>query len=83
MTKTTMTANDCWETAHYALCQGRWSDARRALDELGRRNDNGQLLCDASAYGCPEHLLGVIGDRIDLVNFKAELFGLADTIDAT
>ena len=43
----------------------------RHLDDLGRRSDNRVLHASVEAYGVPEMLLAVIGDRIELVNSKA------------
>ena len=57
--------------AHNALCAGRWSEARRALDLLGDRSDNADLLPDAAAYQVPGPIAQLIQDRIDLVNAKA------------
>ena len=62
--------SDLFSATQQALRDGRWSQARALLDDLGRRNDNVDKLSSADSYGCPEMLLGVIGDRIDLVNSK-------------
>ena len=63
--------SDLFAAAHSALTGKRWSEARRHLDDLGRRSDNRDLLASVEAYGVPEMLLAVIGDRIELVNSKA------------
>lgn len=65
-----MSTTELFEATHKALVEKRWSQARALLDDLGRRNDNVDKLSSADSYGCPEMLLGVIGDRIDLVNSK-------------
>lgn len=67
----TLTTDQLFDRASAALCNKRWSDARRHLDDLGRRSDNRDLLLPAARYGVPDMLLGVIQDRIDLVNAKA------------
>lgn len=71
MTTTTLTTSNLWDLTHHALAAGRWSQARALLDDLGLRSDNRDELRPAAQYACPEALLGVIGDRIDLVNSKA------------
>ena len=68
---TNLTTSALWTETHSALTAGNWSDARRLLDELSARKDNRDLLSSVRAYGVPEMLLGVIGDRIDLVNSHA------------
>lgn len=69
-TATETTTRSLWQAAHWALCDGRWSDARRALDSLALRSDIVDYLSDTATYGVPDHLLCVIGDRIKLVNSK-------------
>lgn len=73
MTQTTRPAKttDLFAAAHSALCAGRWSEALAALDLLGDRSDNADLLPDASAYNIPRTIHPLIQDRIDLVNAKA------------
>lgn len=74
MTKTkttTKTTDQLFTAAHEALCAGRWSAALAALDLLGARSDNADLLPAASAYRVPAHITQLIQDRIDLVNAKA------------
>ena len=68
---TNLTTSTLWTSTHSALTAGHWSRARALLDELGTRRDNRDLLSSAASYGCPEHLQGVIQDRIDLVNSHA------------
>ncbi len=63
---------ELWQLTQNALCNKEWSKARTLLEDLGKRTDNTDLLLSARAYGCPEHLIGVIQDRIDLVNSKVE-----------
>lgn len=74
---TTSKPNKCpttelWQATHEALSQGRWSQAQRLLDDLGRRSDNRNLLSSPEAYGVPSVLYEVISDRIELVNEKVE-----------
>jgi len=54
-----------------ALLAGKFSVARALFDELGRRNDNHDMLASAKSYGIPETIRQLIQDRIDLVNSKA------------
>ncbi len=70
-TKTSTKTTDLFAAAHEALCAGRWSEARAALDLLGDRSDNADLLPAASAYSVPAQIAQLIQDRIDLVNAKA------------
>jgi hypothetical protein len=73
MTQTTSPkTTDLFAAAHAALCAGRWSEARAALDLLGDRQDNRDLLPDASAYRVPALVAQLIQDRIDLVNANAD-----------
>ena len=62
---------DLFTETNVALIEGRYFAARAMLDELGRRDDNRDLLPSARAYRVPEQLVGLIQDRIDLVNSKA------------
>ena len=62
--------SDLFSATQQALRDGCWSQARALLDDLGRCRDNVGKLFQATTYGCPEMLLAVIQDRIDLVNSK-------------
>lgn len=64
------TTNKLWDMTHAALCDGRWSEARRLLDELSTRRDVRDYLYEPSVYGAPSELHGVLGDRIALVNSR-------------
>lgn len=72
----TLATDDVWQLAHNALCANRWSEARRVLDELGRRTDNPyRLASTVEAYmtaPLAPHYRQIIQDRIDLVNAKAD-----------
>lgn len=66
----TPTTQELWTRTHAALTAGHWSEARALLDSLGLRSDNRDMLSPVSSYAVPEHLLALIGDRIELVNSK-------------
>lgn len=55
-----------------ALTTHRYSEAVSLLNELCRRDDNAQMFLSASSYRVPVSLLGLVQDRIDQVNAKAE-----------
>lgn len=57
-----------WQAVHWALCDGRWVDARRLLEELEQREDVVDYLNPASSYGAPAAYEAVLQDRIEMVN---------------
>ena len=67
---TTWATDAVWEAAHSSLCAGRWGAARLALEELLARSDNVDELRRVDAYALPDDLMGVLGDRIELVNSR-------------
>lgn len=66
-----------WEETHHALSNGKWSEARRCLDDLAREQVTDRLL-DLKSYQrlckktLPEGFHAVLQDRIDLVNSKVQ-----------
>lgn len=66
-----------WDETHIALSNGKWSEARRCLDDLAREKVTDRLL-DLKSYQrlckktLPEGFHAVLQDRIDLVNSKVE-----------
>ena len=64
------TTSELWDMVHTNLVCGRWSLAVRWMETLSGRTDNADLLADARAYGCPEHLVQYLQDRIDACNAK-------------
>lgn len=71
-----MTHTTCslWSDAHDALCAGRWTAARVALEALAGRADNADALASLSAYvhtsGVPltGELSAVLESRLEYVN---------------
>lgn len=61
------TTSELWDIAHNNLCNKRWSAAVAALEALAKRGSSSDILCDAKAYGSPEHLVQYLQDRIDAV----------------
>lgn len=79
---------DLWTAANTALCEGRWSIARRLCEDLARRADFADKLSHVSAYltalelrNAPRALDAgfrqLLQDRIDAVNARAERNGEA------
>lgn len=75
--------SELWSTTHAALCAGRWSIARRLLDDLARRPDYVDHLCSLATYvsalerndamqPLESSFRTLLADRIDLVNARAE-----------
>jgi hypothetical protein len=66
-----------FDATQAALIEGRWSVARRDLDDLSVRSDNTHMLCAPSSYKLPAGDYGkTIADRIDMVNSRARLASL-------
>lgn len=75
--------SELWSTTHAALLAGRWSIARRLLEDLARRNDYCDTLPSVSAYVAKQTsrddykaldagFSQLLQDRIDAVNSRAE-----------
>ena len=66
----TLSTSELFRVTHKALVSQQWGQARVLLDALDLRSDNRDKLSSATSYGCPDMLVRVIQDRIDLVNTK-------------
>jgi hypothetical protein len=75
--------SELWSVTHAALCAGRWSIARRLLEDLARRSDFTDTLPSVEGYSVVLQLTGkscpldagfrvLLQDRIDAVNSRAE-----------
>jgi hypothetical protein len=67
-----MNTAQLFEATNAALCAGAFSLSVKLLDELSLCSDNRDMLAPAASYGVPAHIAGIVQDRIDLVNSKAE-----------
>lgn len=74
---------ELWSTTHAALVAGRWSIARRLLDDLARRSDYVDHLPSLASYvdalkrndamtALDRGFAQLLVDRIELVNSRAE-----------
>lgn len=74
---------ELWSTTHAALLAGRWSVARRLLEDLARRSDFSDTLPPLASYVRALESNGrspcldagfaqLLVDRIELVNARAE-----------
>lgn len=66
-----LSTSKLFDFTHASLLAGKFSQGRAALDELGRRSDNRDLLSSVDAYKVPREISQLIRDRIELVNAKA------------
>jgi hypothetical protein len=66
-----LSTSKLFDFAHQSLLAGKFSQGRAALDELGLRSDNRDLLSSVEAYKVPPEIRQLIQDRIELVNAKA------------
>jgi len=60
--------DELWETANKALANGRWGEARRALDDLNYFHKNSAV----DALPIPPSAPDFIRDRIELWNSHVE-----------
>lgn len=67
-----ISTSELYLAAQQALADKRWSRARQLLDDLGRRDDNPEVIDLTQLPKPPEPWLDVILDRVELVNAKAE-----------
>lgn len=78
-----LSTSDLWTATNTALCEGRWSIARRLCEDLSRRSDYTDTLSDVSGYLTALAVRGeqraldagfrqLLQDRIDSVNARAD-----------